>query len=118
MECKYSSFHIVKKFYPNQLDWFFYSLLDLNFNRSHGEAWRSFRSKVQRPILQLSTVRGYLEPLEQITDDFLQRCTDQLLDANSELPEDFDNEIHKWSLECKFQSSKEKNTLSHPTHST
>uniref|UniRef100_A0A1A9WNV8 Cytochrome P450 n=1 Tax=Glossina brevipalpis TaxID=37001 RepID=A0A1A9WNV8_9MUSC len=65
----------------------------------HGEAWREFRSKVQKPILQLSTVRRYLQPLELITEDFLERCV-TLLDENSELPEDFDNEIHKWSLEC------------------
>lgn len=68
---------------------------------SHGEPWREFRSKVQKPVLQLSTVRRYLQPLEVVTDDFLRRC-ETLLDANSELPDDFDNEIHKWSLECTF----------------
>ncbi|ALC42378.1 Cyp301a1, partial [Drosophila busckii] len=65
----------------------------------HGEPWREFRSRVQKPVLQLSTIRRYLQPLELITDDFLARC-EQLLDDNEELPLDFDNEIHKWSLEC------------------
>ncbi|XP_020805493.1 probable cytochrome P450 301a1, mitochondrial [Drosophila serrata] len=65
----------------------------------HGEPWRQFRSRVQKPVLQLSTIRRYLQPLEVITEDFLVRC-EQLLDENEELPEDFDNEIHKWSLEC------------------
>ncbi|XP_016972287.1 probable cytochrome P450 301a1, mitochondrial [Drosophila rhopaloa] len=65
----------------------------------HGEPWREFRSRVQKPVLQLSTIRRYLQPLEVITEDFLVRC-EQLLDGNEELPEDFDNEIHKWSLEC------------------
>ncbi|XP_050327103.1 probable cytochrome P450 301a1, mitochondrial [Bactrocera neohumeralis] len=65
----------------------------------HGEPWRQFRSRVQKPVLQLSTIRRYLKPLEVVTNDFLERC-EQLLDENSELPEDFDNEIHKWSLEC------------------
>ncbi|XP_068143718.1 probable cytochrome P450 301a1, mitochondrial [Drosophila tropicalis] len=65
----------------------------------HGEPWRQFRSRVQKPVLQLSTVRRYLQPLEVITEDFLSRC-EQLLDEKQELPEDFDNEIHKWSLEC------------------
>ncbi|XP_054740055.1 probable cytochrome P450 301a1, mitochondrial [Anastrepha obliqua] len=65
----------------------------------HGEPWRQFRSRVQKPVLQLSTIRRYLKPLELVTNDFLERC-EQLLDENSELPEDFDNEIHKWSLEC------------------
>lgn len=54
---------------------------------------------MQKPVLQLSTIRRYLQPLEVITEDFLERC-ERLLDANEELPEDFDNEIHKWSLEC------------------
>ncbi|KAL7046891.1 hypothetical protein ACKWTF_002732 [Chironomus riparius] len=66
----------------------------------HGEQWREFRSRVQKPVLQLSTVRRYVKPLEKVTDDFLQRCTQHLLDEKSELPNDFSNEIHKWSLEC------------------
>lgn len=69
------------------------------FRYRHGEPWRQFRSRVQKPVLQLSTIRRYLKPLEVVTNDFLERC-EQLLDENSELPEDFDNEIHKWSLEC------------------
>lgn len=69
------------------------------FPPSHGEPWREFRSRVQKPILQLSTVRRYVEPLEDVTKYFIERC-EQMLDANNELPADFDNEIHKWSLEC------------------
>lgn len=26
----------------------------------------------------------------------------EMRDSNSELPSDFDNEVHKWSLECKY----------------
>lgn len=65
---------------------------------SHGEQWREFRSRVQKPVLQLSTVRRYVEPLEEVTNYFIQRC-EEMLDENKELPDDFDNEIHKWSLE-------------------
>lgn len=65
----------------------------------HGEQWREFRSRVQKPILQLSTVRRYVKPLEDVTNYFIERC-EQLRDTNEELPDDFDNEIHKWSLEC------------------
>ncbi|GAB0093841.1 Probable cytochrome P450 301a1, mitochondrial [Sergentomyia squamirostris] len=65
----------------------------------HGEPWREFRSRVQKPVLQLSTVKRYVTPLEEVTKDFIERC-EHLLDDNSELPHDFDNEIHKWSLEC------------------
>nr|UPO37781.1 cytochrome P450 301a1 [Liriomyza trifolii] len=65
----------------------------------HGEPWRQFRTRVQKPILQLSTIRRYLEPLAEVTDDFIEHC-ENLLDEKQELPADFDNAIHKWSLEC------------------
>lgn len=65
----------------------------------HGEPWREFRSRVQKPILQLKTVRRYVTPLETVTNEFLERC-ESLLDEKRELPADFDNEIHRWSLEC------------------
>lgn len=55
---------------------------------------------MQKPILQLSTVRRYVKPLEQVTDDFLSRCSNVLVDENDDLPDDFANEIHKWALEC------------------
>lgn len=67
----------------------------------HGEPWREFRSRVQKPVLQLATVRRYVRPLEEVTDYFIERCQ-EMLDENQELPDDFDNEIHKWSLECEY----------------
>lgn len=39
----------------------------------HGEAWREFRSRVQRPCLQPKTVRTYIGPIEDVTNCFLQR---------------------------------------------
>lgn len=65
----------------------------------HGEPWRQFRSRVQKPVLQLSTVKRYVKPLEGVTNEFLEKC-ENMLDNKQELPDDFDNEIHKWSLEC------------------
>lgn len=73
----------------------------------HGEPWREFRSRVQKPVLQLTTVRRYVRPLEEVTDYFIERCQ-QMLDENQELPDDFDNEIHKWSLECEYNLAKDK----------
>jgi hypothetical protein len=64
----------------------------------HGEPWRKFRSRVQNPCLQMKTLRQYVKPLEAVTGEFIDRCN-RLLDENSEVPADFDNEIHKWSLE-------------------
>lgn len=65
----------------------------------HGEPWREFRSRVQSPFLQVKTVRQYIHPIESVTNDFIERCA-KILDGNSELPEDFENEINKWSMEC------------------
>ncbi|KAF2885238.1 hypothetical protein ILUMI_20930 [Ignelater luminosus] len=65
----------------------------------HGEPWREFRTKVQKPILQLQTVKKYIEPIEDVTNYFIQRML-EMKDKNNEMPDDFDNEIHKWALEC------------------
>ncbi|KRT81820.1 cytochrome P450 [Oryctes borbonicus] len=65
----------------------------------HGEPWREFRTKVQKPILQLKTVRKYIRPIETVTGDFIRRM-EEMMDENKDMPSDFDNEIHKWALEC------------------
>ncbi|XP_050576414.1 probable cytochrome P450 301a1, mitochondrial [Bombus affinis] len=65
----------------------------------HGEPWREFRTRVQKPVLQPQTVRKYITPIEMVTSDFIQRIQ-EIKGQDDELPADFDNEIHKWALEC------------------
>ncbi|XP_066591918.1 probable cytochrome P450 301a1, mitochondrial [Prorops nasuta] len=65
----------------------------------HGEPWREFRTRVQKPVLQPKTVRKYITPIEVVTNDFVSRMLEIKNDEN-EMPADFDNEIHKWALEC------------------
>ncbi|XP_008206386.1 probable cytochrome P450 301a1, mitochondrial [Nasonia vitripennis] len=65
----------------------------------HGEPWREFRTRVQKPVLQPQTVKKYITPIEVVTNDFMKRIED-IKDENDEVPADFDNEIHKWALEC------------------
>ncbi|KAF5302351.1 hypothetical protein FQA39_LY10390 [Lamprigera yunnana] len=65
----------------------------------HGEPWKEFRSKVQKPILQIQTVKKYIEPVEEVTSFFIKRMM-EMKDKNDEMPADFDNEVHKWALEC------------------
>ncbi|XP_050442823.1 probable cytochrome P450 301a1, mitochondrial [Adelges cooleyi] len=65
----------------------------------HGEPWREFRTKVQKPVLQPQTVKKYIQPIEEVSDYFIQRMQ-EMKNENSEMPADFDNEIHKWALEC------------------
>lgn len=51
-------------------------------------------------MLQIRTVKKYIEPIEDVTKDFIQKMV-EMKDSKGEMPADFDNEIHKWSLECK-----------------
>lgn len=39
----------------------------------HGEPWREFRTRVQKPVLQPHTVRKYITPIEAVTTDFIKR---------------------------------------------
>nr|CAD7455929.1 unnamed protein product [Timema tahoe] len=64
----------------------------------HGESWCKFRTKVQQPMLQPRTAKLYVRQVEQTAKDFVQRAR-SLKDENQEMPDDFINEIHKWSLE-------------------
>lgn len=96
----------------------------------HGEPWKKFRTRVQKPVLQPQIVRKYITPIETVTSDFIKRYylklfrkkfphrkrlfsfmkvtkniyvyrIEDIQQENGELPGDFDNEIHKWALECK-----------------
>ncbi|XP_043268885.1 probable cytochrome P450 301a1, mitochondrial isoform X2 [Venturia canescens] len=65
----------------------------------HGEPWKEFRTRVQKPVLQPNTVRKYITPIEVVTRDFINRI-EGIKGNDDEVPGDFDNEIHKWALEC------------------
>nr|AVL92818.1 CYP450 [Locusta migratoria] len=66
----------------------------------HGEDWQAFRSRVQQPMLQPRTARLYVAPIQEAAQDLVRRCRSlKARDANRELPADFLNELHKWSLE-------------------
>ncbi|EZA60039.1 hypothetical protein X777_15321 [Ooceraea biroi] len=65
----------------------------------HGEPWKEFRTRVQKPVLQPQTIRKYITPIEIVTMDFIKRI-EKIKKDDDELPGDFDNEIHKWALEC------------------
>lgn len=64
----------------------------------HGQQWYDFRSKVQQPMLQPRVAKLYVRPIEETAIAFVQRIK-SIRDSNLEMPSDFLNEIHKWSLE-------------------
>lgn len=43
------------------------------FKFSHGEKWDKFRAQVQHVMLQPSTARKYITPLNEIANDFMDR---------------------------------------------
>ncbi|XP_046666276.1 probable cytochrome P450 301a1, mitochondrial isoform X1 [Homalodisca vitripennis] len=64
----------------------------------HGEQWYRFRSKVQQPMLQPRTAKLYIQPIEETAEAFIERVR-LIRNSDQEVPNDFLNEIHKWSLE-------------------
>lgn len=65
---------------------------------THGEKWHKFRTKVQQPMLQPKISQLYIGPIEETSIEFIERIK-VIRNVNSEVPDDFLNEIHKWSLE-------------------
>ncbi|KAB0797032.1 hypothetical protein PPYR_11093 [Photinus pyralis] len=64
----------------------------------HGPKWDEFRKQVQQIVLPPSTARKYIQPLNVIAGEFLERM-EESLDENKELPDKFLYEIYKWALE-------------------
>ncbi|KAL1505575.1 hypothetical protein ABEB36_005109 [Hypothenemus hampei] len=68
----------------------------------HGEQWQQFRSKVNQIMLQPRSAKIYTEVISDIADEFVQRVS-KIRNRNCEVPDDFLNEIHRWSLESLAQ---------------
>lgn len=64
----------------------------------HGDSWSAFRTKVSRVALSAGAAAQYTAPVAEVADCFVERIR-QIRDENMETPDDFLNEIHKWSLE-------------------
>nr|QTM97416.1 Cytochrome P450 [Sitophilus oryzae] len=64
----------------------------------HGENWQKFRSKVNQIMLQPRSAKMYTEAISCTAEQFVRRLA-TIQNEESEMPNDFLNEIHKWSLE-------------------
>ncbi|KAJ8940447.1 hypothetical protein NQ318_007148 [Aromia moschata] len=64
----------------------------------HGEKWQSFRSKVNQIMLQPRTAKMYVRAIASTAQEFVDRI-EVLQNSYGEMPRDFLNELHKWSLE-------------------
>ena len=56
---------------------------------------------MQQIMLQPRTAKLYVKPIEETAMAFVKRAQ-KVRNSNLEVPDDFLNEIHKWSLECKY----------------
>lgn len=64
-----------------------------------GESWFHARSKINPVMLQPKTVKMYVEKVDNVALDFLQKVR-QIRNADTlEMPNDFGNELNKWALE-------------------
>lgn len=52
-------------------------------------------------MLQPRTAKLYVNTIEETAEAFIQR-TKLIRNDMNEVPADYLNEIHKWSLECKY----------------
>ncbi|GLH04870.1 Probable cytochrome P450 49a1 [Gryllus bimaculatus] len=64
----------------------------------HGRRWDEFRAQIQHIMLQPSTARAYIEPLDAIATEFVDRLH-RIRDENNEMPGDFMGELYRWTLE-------------------
>ncbi|XP_045453653.1 probable cytochrome P450 49a1 [Melitaea cinxia] len=64
----------------------------------HGDSWAAFRTKVSRVALSTGAAAQYTEQVGEVADAFVNRVR-EIRNSQSETPDDFLNEVHKWSLE-------------------
>ncbi|XP_069994046.1 1,25-dihydroxyvitamin D(3) 24-hydroxylase, mitochondrial-like [Penaeus vannamei] len=66
-----------------------------------GEEWWRVRRLIQRHSMRPQMVLQYLPQMDRVAREFVVRIG-ELRDDLNELPDNFVEELFKWSLECKF----------------
>ncbi|XP_037032129.1 probable cytochrome P450 12b2, mitochondrial [Bradysia coprophila] len=64
----------------------------------HGESWANLRTAANPIMMKPKLVRAYIPDIDTVAKDFIRRVT-TIRDENNEMPDDFQNELNKWSLE-------------------
>ncbi|XP_032522980.2 probable cytochrome P450 49a1 isoform X1 [Danaus plexippus] len=64
----------------------------------HGDSWSAFRTKVSRVALSAGAAAQYTDQVGEVADAFVKRVR-KIRNEKKETPDDFLNEVHKWSLE-------------------
>ncbi|XP_071452596.1 probable cytochrome P450 301a1, mitochondrial [Hetaerina americana] len=64
----------------------------------NGEKWAETRSKVNQPMMQPRISKRYVPPIAAVAQEFVDKMRG-MRDEKEELPDNFNNELFKWSLE-------------------
>ncbi|XP_037815903.1 cytochrome P450 CYP12A2-like isoform X2 [Lucilia sericata] len=66
---------------------------------THGIKWCSLRSMINPVLMQPKTIRLYLSKMSKVNKEFVERIR-QIRDPNTlEMPDTFEEEINRWTLE-------------------
>lgn len=65
----------------------------------HGEKWLEVRSKVNPVMLQPKIVKMYIEKVDQVAMEFLEKCKTMRNTDTLEMPDNFGHELNRWALE-------------------
>lgn len=68
---------------------------------SQGELWQDFRSKVSSHMMRPEKVKTHVTQIYEVTSEFVDKMRALRNPKTLELPDDFSNELFKWSLESK-----------------
>ncbi|KAG0710615.1 Cytochrome P450 10 [Chionoecetes opilio] len=66
----------------------------------NGDEWWRVRSRVQTPLLKPMVVGEYVQEMDDVSLTFVDRIK-ELQDKHGEMPENFQEELYKWALECR-----------------
>lgn len=69
---------------------------------SQGEKWQKFRSKVNPHLMRSQIIQTHVTQFYEVTNDLVDKMRILRDPKTLELPNNFMNELHKWSLECKY----------------
>ncbi|KAG4080699.1 hypothetical protein HA402_013229 [Bradysia odoriphaga] len=64
----------------------------------HGEPWAKLRSAANPIMMKPKVVKAYIPGIDCVAKDFIDKIK-TLRDEKNEMPDDFQNEMNKWSLE-------------------
>lgn len=65
----------------------------------HGEKWLDVRSKVNPVMLQPRTVKMYIDKVDDVVSDFIDKMRLMRDSETNEMPSNFGHELNRWALE-------------------